>query len=142
MRDYDQLQLDVTLSHEKAIKENVTTTVEFVYKQNLAKGVEEIKNKHEGYGIAAENHAKLSSNVKNINTDMGNMLKLLPNDSGEFVNATTSLFNSAVETAMAAINLAAESKRIIDDLIYTNTDETPIENMINETDEFEEIEED
>lgn len=142
MRDYDQLQLDVTLSHEKAIKENVTTTVEFVYKQNLAKGVEEIKNKHEGYGIAAENHAKLSSNVKNINMDMGNMLKLLPNDSGEFVNATTSLFNSAVETAIAAINLAAESKRIIDDLIYANTDETPIEKMINETDEFEEIEED
>ncbi|MGN1318330.1 MAG: hypothetical protein ACI4VF_04885, partial [Lachnospirales bacterium] len=125
-KDYEQMQLDVTLSHERALKDNVTTMVEFVYKQNLSKGAETIKNKHEGYGIVAENHSRLAANIKSVKDDMATILKLLPGDSGEFIGASTSLYNSAVETAMAAINLAAESKRIIDDLYNSIDDLIPI----------------
>lgn len=142
-KDYEQIQFDITLSHERNLKDNVTTMVEFVHKNNHSE-VKSIKNKHEGYGIAAENHAKLTANIKSINADMNTMLKLLPGDSGEFIGAATSLYNSAVESAMAAINLAAESKRIIEDLYNDIDDSLPLDEYVGpdiENDLFEDVEE-
>ena len=45
-----------------------------------------VKNRHEGYGIAAEGYASLQGKMKSTKTDMDDLLKLLPNGDGDVLN--------------------------------------------------------
>lgn len=60
---------------------------------------------------------------------MKSMLSLLPNGDSDFTNICGSLYNSAIDTAVAAIRLAAQSRRIMEDL-YGSQPPTPIEEYI------------
>lgn len=104
----------------------------------------EVKNRHEGYGIAAEGYSALQGKMKSVKTDMDDLLKLLPNGDGDVLNVIGSLYNSAVEVAVEAIKLAAQSQRIMDDLYYGESRPTPLEELMDaeedENDDFEEAE--
>lgn len=92
-----------------------------------------VKNRHEGYGIAAEGYASLQGKMKSTKTDMDDLLKLLPNGDGDVLNVIGSLYNSAVEVAVESIKLAAQAQRIMDDLYYGESGKpTPMEEYMDE----------
>lgn len=140
MKDYTQMEIDVTLESDRDLKENM---------QAAAKGQimeythpTEVKNRHEGYGIAAEGYSALQGKMKSVKTDMDDLLKLLPNGDGDVLNVIGSLYNSAVEVAVEAIKLAAQSQRIMDDLYYGESRPTPLEELMDAEDDEQEDEND
>lgn len=145
-KDYEQMELDTTLESDRSLKDNVQTIIKFALHQIMEYDrPEQVRNRHEGYGIAAEGYSALGQKVKTANGDMQTVLKLLPNGEGDILNVVGSLYNSAAEIAVEAIKLAAQSQRILNDLYYGERP-TPIEEYLEEDeadqqeDDFEEAE--
>ncbi len=133
MKDYEQMELDLTLEIDRSLKDNVQNVAKFALGQIVRYDHPSmVRNRHEGYGIAAEYNVSLRRNIKAIEDDMKSMLALLPNDEGDFINICGSLYNSAIETAVSAIKLAAQSQRILEDL-YDSETRTPMEDYLEET---------
>ena len=129
-KDYEQMVLDTTLESDRSLKDNVQTIIKFALGQMMEYShPEQVRNKHEGYGIAAEGYSALGQKVKMANGDMQTMLKLLPSGEGDILNVVGSLYNSAAEIAVEAIKLA--SQRILNDLYYGEKP-TPIEEYLEE----------
>ena len=129
-KDYDQMEFDLTLESERSLKDNVQKVIKFALEQIMEHNhPEQVRNRHEGYGIAAECYSSLQGRVKVANGEMQTMLKLLPNGEGDILNVVGSLYNSAAEIAVEAIKLAAQSQRILDDLYYGES-KTPMEEYI------------
>lgn len=129
-KDYDQMEFDLTLESERSLKDNVQKVIKFALEQIMEHNhPEQVRNRHEGYGIAAECYSSLQGRVKAANGEMQTMLKLLPNGEGDILNVVGSLYNSAAEIAVEAIKLAAQSQRILDDLYYGES-KTPMEEYI------------
>lgn len=129
-KDYNQMEFDLTLESELSLKDNVQKVIKFALEQIMGYDhPEQVRNRHEGYGIAAECYSSLQGRVKAANGEMQTMLKLLPNGEGDILNVVGSLYNSAAEIAVEAIKLAAQSQRILDDLYYGES-KTPIEDYI------------
>lgn len=142
---YEQMEIDVTL--ESDLKENMQAAAKFALGQIMEyTHPTKVKNRHEGYGIAAEGYSALQGKMKSAKTDMDDLLKLLPNGDGDVLNVIGSLYNSSVEVAVEAIKLAAQSQRITDDLYYGESRPTPLEELMDadeqedEGDGFEETE--
>ena len=134
MADYEQMEIDVTLESDRDLKENMQATAKFALGQIMEyQHPTKVKNRHEGYGIAAEGYASLQGKMKSTKTDMGDLLKLLPNGDGDVLNVIGSLYNSAVEVAVESIKLAAQAQRIMDDLYYGESGKpTPVEEYLDE----------
>ena len=131
-KDYEQMELDTTLESNRSLKDNVQTIIKFALGQMMKyEHPEQVRNKHEGYGIAAEGYSALGQKVKMANGDMQTMLKLLPNGESDILNVVGSLYNSAAEIAVEAIKLATQSQRILNDLYYGERP-TPIEEYLEE----------
>lgn len=142
---YEQMEIDITLTSERDLKENTAKMIKFAYDQMIQEEAPtKVKNKHEGYGITAEAYVNLASKVKNIKGDMDTFLKLLSSSESDTINVCGALYNSAAETAVKAIRMAAECQRIMNDLYYGES-KTPLEQAFDELekqdDGFEETEE-
>lgn len=123
--DYEQMEIDITLESDRDLKENMQATAKFALGQIMEyQHPTKVKNRHEGYGIAAEGYASLQGKMKSTKTDMDDLLKLLPNGDGDVLNVIGSLYNSAVEVAVESIKLAAQAQRIMDDLYTTERAES------------------
>lgn len=143
MKDYTQMEIDVTLESDRDLKENMQAAAKFALWQIMEyTHPTEVKNRHEGYGIAAEGYSALQGKMKSVKTDMDDLLKLLPNGDGDVLNVIGSLYNSAVEVAVEAIKLAAQSQRIMDDLYYGESRPTPLEELMDAEDGEQEDEND
>lgn len=143
MKDYTQMEIDVTLESDRDLKENMQAVAKFALGQIMEyTHPTEVKNRHEGYGIAAEGYSALQGKMKSVKTDMDDLLKLLPNGDGDVLNVIGSLYNSAVEVAVEAIKLAAQSQRIMDDLYYGESRPTPLEELMDAEDDEQEDEND
>lgn len=143
MKDYTQMEIDVTLESDRDLKENMQAAAKFALGQIMEHThPTEVKNRHEGYGIVAEGYSALQGKMKSVKTDMDDLLKLLPNGDGDVLNVIGSLYNSAVEVAVEAIKLAAQSQRIMDDLYYGESRPTPLEELMDAEDDEQEDEND
>lgn len=133
---YEQMELDVTLSGERELKDNVSLAVEFACRQIAAQNQKVVESNHEGYGIAAEGKVALDSAMKKVSDDMKLFLRILPAGSSDAISAASSLKNSAIE-------VAANADRVMNDLYKVAQNEsTPIEEYLEDQDEeFEEAEE-
>ena len=71
--DGDQLQLDMTLEVEQNIGDNVRTAVDFTKLKllNSYPQPSKVRNRHEAFGIVAENHAKVSGCMKRVKNGYG-----------------------------------------------------------------------
>lgn len=143
MKDYTQMEIDVTLESDRDLKENMQAAAKVALGQIMEyTHPTEVKNRHEGYGIAAEGYSALQGKMKSVKTDMDDLLKLLPNGDGDVLNVIGSLYNSAVEVVVEAIKLAAQSQRIMDDLYYGESRPTPLEELMDAEDDEQEDEND
>lgn len=124
------MKIDITLESDRSLKDNVQSVAKFALSQIMRRERSgTVRNRHEGYGIAAEYFVGLRRNVKAAEADMKGMLSLLPNGEGDFINVCGDLYNSAIEIAASAIRLAAQSQRIMDDL-YNLAPRTPVEEYL------------
>ena len=132
-KDYNQVEMDLTLQKDRDLKENVQLMVRFALQQIMTEDMPDpVKNRHEGYGIAADKYSALGGSIKSIQDDMKVYLRLLADEGNSTLNTVGSLYNSAVEAAVKSIRLAAETQRILNDLYYGEKS-TPIEDYIAET---------
>lgn len=125
----------------KAIEQEVTICVEREYDRTKDEYeqhyIRAIKNRHEGYGHAAEGLTRLELSMKRIKDDMKNYLGKLaePNDS-IVKDVAGDIYGHASQLAADAIAMAATAKRIIYDImVEAGNEEYPIEALINSTDD-------
>ncbi len=122
--EYEQLELDTRPALKKAITmaaENVVSDVSGMigrYCENQAANgtVCRVKNRHEAYGIAAEQLAKINKAVKKIKDDTTALLDTLPDPNFPAVEAINDIYISSLNAAAILIQSAAQMQRTRDDL--------------------------
>ena len=152
MEGYEQTEIDVRLESEKSLKDNVAMAIQFAFDmrkleaEEAGRPIPPVRNKHEGYGIAAEAWSKVQVREKDIKNGMGDYLALLQVEGENAVQSCARLYDAALNMAVEAVSMAADMSRILNDLYYGNASEkTPIEEIMEQTegeeaDGFEEAE--
>lgn len=138
-----QMAIDMTLASDRDMKENLDTIIEFRLRTLLGAypPPSDVRNRHEAYGIAAENFCQVNASVKKIRGDMNLLLTTLGDPNRPALEAVGSLLNSATLAALDVITMAAEMKRAMTDLYAAERSEpTPLEELAGEAG-FEEAEE-
>lgn len=138
-----QMAIDMTLDSERDMKDNLNTIIEFRLQTLLKESPppSDVRNRHEAYGIAAENFCQVNASVKKIRGDMNLLLTTLGDPNRPALEAVGSLLNSATLAALDVITMAAEMKRAMTDLYAAERSEpTPLEELA-EGGGFEEAEE-
>lgn len=138
---YEQMEIDVRLESEKSLKDNVAKVIQFTYnKRNLEAEengypLQPVRNKHEGYGIAAEAWSKVQVREKDIKNGMGDYLALLQVKGEDAVQSCGRIYDAALNLAIEAIGMAADMNRILNDLYYGYSNKTPLEEYAEECEE-------
>lgn len=115
-----QYQLDCRLSSERNLEENTSVMIDFAHDILKSQNPGTVKNRHEGYGILAEEMCSLNLQMKNVSNGMKQFLMSLSADDIKAIDQVGSIGNALADTIVAAVTMAAEAKRISDDL-YENT---------------------
>lgn len=141
---YEQTELDLRLDWERDMDENIEILVSFAHRVLMeAQAGNLVKNRHEGYGLLAEQYVNVNTALKSLKDDMAAFLKILPIDDFKAVDAVASIDGSLHKLIVAATNMAAQAKRISDEL-YTMTQsyKSPLEEYADgqEADGFETVE--
>ncbi len=136
-----QYQLDCRLDAERRLDENISVVIEFAHKQLEHKvGNNFVKNRYEGYGLFSEHFGVLNKLIKDVNHGMSMFLTILPIDDIKAIDAIASIDNALAEVVSKAVQMAAEARRINDDLYHNAPLETtPLEDYMAENDGFEEV---
>lgn len=139
-----QMAIDMTLASDRDMAYNLNTIIEFRLKTLLGAypPPSDVRNRHEAYGIAAENFCQVNASVKKIRGNMNLLLTTLGDPNRPALEAVGSLLNSATLAALDVITMAAEMKRAMTDLYAAERSEpTPLEELAGEAAGFEEAEE-
>ena len=94
-----------------------------------------VRNRHEAYGIAAEQYSRIAKAVSAIKADTATQLGTLADPNFPAIEATSSIANSTMEAAATIIKAAAEMKRTLANLYIAETKEpgpTPLEILAEE----------
>lgn len=140
MSDYEQMEMDMTLKADLDIKENVLTAIHFTKNKIVGGDTPPAKvcNRHEAFGIAAENFSALQGGVKAIKDNMGTLLKTLPDPNFPALEAVSALCNSTADAAIQAVRMAAEMQRTLNDLYIVeqlNSEATPMDELVASADD-------
>ena len=141
--EYEQLELDTRPALLKAITAVTTDAVETAHEMTVRHNVaaaEEgqhvpgpVRNRHEAYGIAAEQYARIAKAVSSIKGDTATLLGTLADPNFPAVEATSSIVNSTTAAATVLIWAAAEMRRTLDNLYMAemegNDQPTPLEEL-------------
>lgn len=125
---YEQMELDTRPKLQEAIEDLTSRAVadagQLIQEHHRQVALEAmtappfVRNRHEAYGIAAEQLAKITGAVKSIKDDTGTLLGTLADPNYPAVEATSSIYNSTVHAAYVLLVAAAEMRRTLDNL-YT-----------------------
>ena len=118
--EYEQLELDTRKQLDIAIQRVAEDAVKTVGELTLRCGEAPtaVRNRHEAYGIAAEQLTKINKAVKAIQGDTSVLLGTLPDPNYPAIEAVSSICNSALEAAAQLIKATAEMQRTLRNL-YT-----------------------
>lgn len=125
---YEQMALDTRPLLEAAIadlaEEFISRVGETIQEHHRQVALEKmispphVRNRHEAYGIAAEQLAKITGAVKSIKNDTDSLLGTLADPNLPALEATSSICNSTAKAAYVLLTAAAEMRRTMNDL-YT-----------------------
>lgn len=140
--DYEQMELDTRPKLVAALQELTEGTIreaqDMIQESRRQIATENgttpatVRNRHEAYGIAAEQYARIAKAVSSIKNDTATLLSALPDPNYNAVEATSSIVNSTTEAATVLIHAAAEMKRTLNDLYtaeYSEPASTPMEDL-------------
>ncbi len=132
-----QITMDLSLNNNT--KDNTEKLISMVYSQQ-SDTMDQIKNKHEAYGIASEAYQVLKNEAATVKGEMDTFLKILPSDETDTIQIAGTIYAAAQKTAIAAIELAAKCQAIMKDLYYAEP--TPVEQYVADTNDegFETVE--
>ena len=137
-----QMAIDMTLASDRDMKYNLDTIISFRLQTLLGAypPPSDVRNRHEAYGIAAENFCQVEASIKKIRGDMTKLLSTLGDVNLPALEAVGALLNSTTLAAMDVITMAAEMKKAMTDLYAAEQSEpTPLEEL-SEDNGFEEAE--
>ena len=147
---YEQMELDTRPKLQVAIEDlsanAVSNAGQLIQEHYRQAGLDSmtappfVRNRHEAYGIAAEQLAKISGAVKSIKDDTASLLGTLSDPNLPALDATSSICNSTLEAATIIIYAAARMQRTLRDLYTaerTEPEHTPRDDLASES-EFEE----
>ncbi len=147
---YEQMELDTRPKLQIAIEElsakavsDAGQLIQEHYRQVALESMVAppfVRNRHEAYGIAAEQLAKISGAVKSIKDDTASLLGTLSDPNLPALDATSSICNSTLEAATIIIHAAARMQRTLRDLYTaerTEPERTPMDELTSDG-EFEE----
>ena len=134
-------QIDCRLDSERDLEENISLVIEFAHKQlEHEVGNNFVKNRYEGYGLLSEHFGVLNKLIKDVNHGMSMFLTILPIGDIKAIDAIASIDNALAEVVSKAVQMAAEARRINDDLYHNAPlESTPLEDYMAENDGFEEV---
>ena len=142
MGDYEQMEMDIRLDSERNLKDNLVKVIQFTYNNQererklTGDDLGTVRNKHEGYGIAAEAHSRIQNCEKDLKNGMGDYLAKLQVEGDEAIKECSRLYDAALNVAMNAIIMAADMTRILNDLYYgTGSKKTPLEEAFDAAEE-------
>lgn len=145
--DFEQMAIDVCLEGDRSLKDNVSKVIQFTYDKRIKDAerngtpLTKVRNKHEGYGIAAEAWSKIQAREKDIKQGMGDYLgRLQVQGNGDALQSCGSLYDAALNLAIEAIGMAADMNRIMNDLYYSDT--TPLDEYLDVDDSEEPTDDD
>lgn len=117
---YEQMVLDTRRQLDIAIQQITEDTVKTVGELTLRCGEAPtaVRNRHEAYGIAAEQLTKITKAVKSIQGDTAILLGTLPDPNYPAIEAVSSICNSSLEAAAQLVKATAEMQRTLRNL-YT-----------------------
>ncbi len=140
--DYEQMELDTRPKLITALQELTDGTIkeaqDMILESRRQIAAENgttpatVRNRHEAYGIAAEQYTRIAKAVSAIKNDTATLLNALPDPNYNAVDATSSIVNSTAEAAMVLTYAAAEMKRTLNDLYtaeYSEPASTPLEDL-------------
>ena len=140
--DYEQMELDTRPKLITALQELTDGTIkeaqDMILESRRQIAAENgttpatVRNRHEAYGIAAEQYTRIAKAVSAIKNDTATLLNALPDPNYNAVDATSSIVNSTTEAATVLIHAAAEMKRTLNDLYtaeYSEPASTPLEDL-------------
>ena len=149
--DYEQMELDTRPKLVAALQELTDGTIreaqDMILESRRQIAAENgttpatVRNRHEAYGIAAEQYTRISKAVSAIKGDTATLLNALPDPNYNAVDATSSIVNSTAEAAMVLIHAAAEMNRTLNDhstAEYSEPASTPLEDLAAAGAEFQE----
>ena len=123
--EYEQMELDTRKALDIAIykvaEDAVATAREMVEASQVAPSM--VRNRHEAYGIAAEQYSRIAKAVSAIKADTATLLGTLADPNFPAIEATSSIANSTMEAAATIIKAAAEMKRTLANLYIAETKE-------------------
>ena len=141
--DFEQMALDTRPELDRAIgtvtADAISTALALVERHYEIAAEREgssytgpVRNRHEAYGIAAEQHSRILKSVNTIKAGVITLLGTLSDPNYNAIDATSSIVNSITDATGVLIRAAAEMKRTLDDLYTAETNaalpgKTPME---------------
>lgn len=147
--EYEQLEIDTRNDLERALSEITTEVIADaldLIDKNCATSSDNlmpktIRNKHEAYGVAAEQTVNIDVATKLIKKDVQELLGILHDPNHSAIETTGSICNSMAIAAERLIQAAAIMKRTMNHLYAIEADRpTPLDEYMAENEEFEEAE--
>lgn len=138
-----QITMDFRLDSEKNLQNNIETMIEFAEKVRKDTDGESrmIRSKQEGYGYLAQLYSDVTINMKAVKTGMDKLLLILNTDETMCADQAASIFNYCQDVVEKALLMAAEAKKVSNDLYsMVVVEPLPMEEIM-EDDGFEEVEE-
>ena len=133
--DYEQMVLDTRPDLELAIEavagDAITTALALLERhyeianQRGGSYTGPVRNRHEAYGIAAEQHSRILKSVNTIKAGVITLLGTLSDPNYNAIDATSSIVNSITDATGVLVRAAAEMKRTLDDLYTAETNAAP-----------------
>lgn len=149
MAEYEQMEMDIRLDSERDLKDNLVKVIQFTYNNQEREREESdslapVRNKNEGYGIAAAAYTRIVKCEKDLKGGMNDYLTKLQVEGDEAIKECSRLYDATLNVAMNAIIMAADMTRILNDLYYgSDSPKTPLEDAFDDEeddseDDFEE----
>jgi hypothetical protein len=142
-QNYQQTEMDLRTNLQQDVDCRVASVIDDTYDMLKDYNPPAVRNRHEAYGIAADNFTRISAKVKSVRNDMDTLLSTLANPNYPAVEAVSSLHNRVSELISLSIVMASEMKRTMNDLYEAERKDdtpTPLEQAAAENDGFEEAE--
>ena len=149
MAEYEQMEMDIRLDSERDLKDNLVKVIQFTYNNQEREREESgslapVRNKNEGYGIAAAAYTRIVKCEKDLKGGMNDYLTKLQVDGDAAIKECSMLYDAALNVAMNSIKMAADMTRILNALYYgSDSQKTPLEDAFDDEeddseDDFEE----
>ena len=96
-QNYQQTEMDLRTNLQQDVDCRVASVIDDTYDMLKDYNPPAVRNRHEAYGIAADNFTRISAKIKSVRNDMDTLLSTLANPNYPAVEAVSSLHNRVSE---------------------------------------------